>query len=174
MSVAGLRVEWELVEVMGVSVDRRCHGHHHTCTSYEVLERFLAGYWTTRIRDSYRFILTRWLEWCHANGYDPVGGADAAALESFIAELKTAGDAPSTIVGRVSAISAFCRWCVREQLVVRDPVELIRRPARPVESSTASLTRHQLTDTARRCREPWRGVVGGRDAARSTGCGAVS
>jgi tetratricopeptide (TPR) repeat protein len=71
---------------------------------------------------------------------------DAAALETFIAELKTAGYAPNTIVGRVSAISAFYRWCVREQLVVRNPVELIRRPPRPAESSTASLTRHQLTD----------------------------
>jgi integrase len=35
---------------------------------------------------------------------------------------------------------------VREQLVVRNPVELTRRPPRPTESSTASLTRHQLTD----------------------------
>jgi integrase/recombinase XerD len=35
---------------------------------------------------------------------------------------------------------------VREQLVVRNPVELIRRSARPMESATASLTRHQLTD----------------------------
>ncbi len=30
--------------------------------------------------------------------------------------------------------------------MVRNPVELIRRPSRPTESSTASLTRHQLTD----------------------------
>jgi site-specific recombinase XerD len=115
-------------------------------TSCEVLERFLASYWTTRTRANYRFILTRWLDWCHDHGYDPVGGADAAALEAFIAELKTAGYAPNTIVGRISAISAFYRWCVREQLVNRNPVELIRRPARPMESSTASLTRHQLTD----------------------------
>ncbi len=115
-------------------------------TSYEVLEQFLAGYWTTRTRDSYRFILTRWLDWCHANGLNPVGGAAAAALEAFIAELKTAGYAPNTIVGRVSAVSAFYRWCVREQLVVRHSVEMIRRPSRPAESATASLTRHQLTD----------------------------
>ena len=114
--------------------------------AHEVLERFLAGYWTRRTRDNYRFILIRWLDWCHEHGYDPVGGADAAALEAFIAELKTAGFAPNTIVGRVSAISAFYRCCVREQLVVRNPVELIRRPRRPAESSTASLTRHQLTD----------------------------
>ncbi len=115
-------------------------------TSFEVLDRFLASYWTPRTRDNYRFILTRWLDWCHEHGYDPVGGADAAALETFIAELKTAGYAPNTIIGRVSATSAFYRWCVREQLVVRNPVEMIRRPARPTESATASLTRHQLTD----------------------------
>ena len=41
--------------------------------------------------------------------------------------------------------TSFYRWCVREQLAVRNPVELIRRPARPAESSTASSTRHQLT-----------------------------
>jgi integrase len=35
---------------------------------------------------------------------------------------------------------------VCEQLVVRNPVEMFRRPSRPVESATASLTRHQLTD----------------------------
>ena len=115
-------------------------------TSGEVLERFLAGYWTPRTRANYRFILTRWLAWCHGHGLDPVGGADAAALETFIAELKTAGYAPNTIVGRISAVSAFYRWCVREELAVRNPVELIRRPTRPSESSTAGLTRHQLTD----------------------------
>jgi integrase/recombinase XerD len=115
-------------------------------TSDQVLERFLASYWTTRTRDNYRFILTRWLDWCHTHGYDPVGGADAVALETFIAELKTAGYAPNTIVGRISAVSAFYRWCVRERLTDRNPVETIRRPARPTESATASLTRHQLTD----------------------------
>lgn len=73
-------------------------------TCHEVLERFLAGYWTPRTRDNYRFILTRWLNWCHEHRLEPVGGVDATALETFIAELKTAGYAPNTIVGRVSAI----------------------------------------------------------------------
>jgi hypothetical protein len=69
-------------------------------TASKVLERFLAGYWTTRTRENYRFILTRWLDWCHDHGYNPVGGADAAALESFIAELETAGYAPTpSLVG---------------------------------------------------------------------------
>lgn len=43
-------------------------------------------------------------------------------------------------------MSAIYRWCVREQLLDRNPVEAVRRPARPSESATASLTRHQLTD----------------------------
>jgi integrase/recombinase XerD len=148
MSVVALLLEGELVEAMacpsiGDVMDTTAESR---ATSFEVLERFLASYWTTRTRANYRFILTRWLDWCHDHGYDPVGGADAAALETFIAELKTAGYAPNTIVGWISAISAFYRWCVREQLVNRNPVELIRRPSRPTESATASLTRHQLTD----------------------------
>ena len=65
----------------------------------EVLERFLASYWTTRTRDNYRFILTRWLAWCYVPGLDPIAGADASALEAFIAELKTTGYAPNTISG---------------------------------------------------------------------------
>jgi site-specific recombinase XerD len=60
-------------------------------TASKGLDRFHASYWTPRTRANYRFILTRWLDWCHTHGYDPVGSADAAALETFIAELKTAG-----------------------------------------------------------------------------------
>ena len=147
MSVVALLLEGELVEVLACpSIGDVMDTTEARVTSFEVLERFLGSYWTTRTRANYRFILTRWLDWCHDHGYDPVGGADAAALETFIAELKTAGYAPNTIVGRISAISAFYRWCVREQLVNRNPVETIRRPSRPTESATASLTRHQLTD----------------------------
>ncbi len=59
--------------------------------SSELMERFLSGHWTPRTRANYRFILARWLDWCLTHGYDPLGGADATALETFIAELKTAG-----------------------------------------------------------------------------------
>jgi hypothetical protein len=37
-------------------------------TSYEVLERFLASYWTPRTRDNDWFSLTRSLDWCHQKG----------------------------------------------------------------------------------------------------------
>jgi integrase len=52
----------------------------------------------------------------------------------------------NTIAGRVSAVSAFYRWCIREQLIDRNPIDAIRRPARPTVSTTVSLTRHELTD----------------------------
>jgi hypothetical protein len=97
MSVAGLLLEGELVEVMACpSIGDVMDTTTAACaTSYEVLERFLAGYWTPRTRANYRFILARWLDWCHAHGRNPVGGADVAALEAFIAELKTAGMRPT-------------------------------------------------------------------------------
>jgi integrase len=47
--------------------------------------------------------------------------------------------------GRLRGV-AFYRWCVRQQRFRRNPVEAIRRPRRPTESTAASLTRHELTD----------------------------
>lgn len=44
-------------------------------TAYEALERFLAGYWTTRSRDNERFLLIRWLDWCHAHDLDTTRSA---------------------------------------------------------------------------------------------------
>ena len=76
-------------------------------TSEEVLERFLASYWTLRTRANGLFIFSRWLDWCHTHGYDPVGDVDAA-LEAFIAGLKRAGYAPNTIVGGLGVLPLVC------------------------------------------------------------------
>jgi len=43
--------------------------------------------------------------------------------------------AANTITARVSAVSAFYRWCLREQLIDRNPIEATRRPSRPAEST---------------------------------------
>jgi hypothetical protein len=67
-------------------------------TASKVLDRFHAGYWTSRICAKYRFILTRWLDWRHNHRLDSVGAVDAAALETFISELKTAGCSSRTRV----------------------------------------------------------------------------
>lgn len=74
----------------------------------------------------------------------------------------------------MSAVSAFYRWCVRQQLCHRNPVDVIRRPRRPAESATASLTRHELTDwlaAGERRGGAWWGAA---MVLGLTGCAAVS
>lgn len=112
----------------------------------EVIEEFLAGYWSARTRANYAFILNGWLTWCATHDHDPTSDVDPRLLEAWIRQLQARGYAANTIAGRVSAVSAFYRWCVRQQRCRRNPVEVIRRPRRPTESTAASLTRHELTD----------------------------
>jgi site-specific recombinase XerD len=71
-------------------------------------------------------------------------------------------------------VSAFYRWCVGEELRNRNPVGAIRRPARPGESATTSLTRHRVTDwlaAAERRDSDWWAA---RCCSGSTACAAVS
>jgi integrase/recombinase XerD len=119
-----------------------------------LLQQFLTGYWSARTRANYTFVLGGWFAWCTSHHRDPMHDADPRVLERWITDMQQRPYAANTIAARVSAVSAFYRWCVREQLLDRNPVEAIRRPARPGESATASLTRHQLTDwlSAAECR----------------------
>ncbi|MEX2619071.1 MAG: tyrosine-type recombinase/integrase [Egibacteraceae bacterium] len=111
-----------------------------------LLESFLTGYWSQRTRANYRFILGGWFTWCTRHEHDVLRDTDPRVVERWITDMQQHPYAANTIAARVSAVSAFYRWCLREQLVDRNPVEAIRRPSRPGESTTSSLTRHQLTD----------------------------
>jgi hypothetical protein len=53
----------------GMSVDRRCHGHHNHYPSEfpRGAGTFPGRLLTPRTRENYRFILTRWLDWCTRN-----------------------------------------------------------------------------------------------------------
>lgn len=62
-------------------------------------------------------------------------------LERWIIDMQHRPSAANSIARRVSAVSAFYRWCVREQLLNRNSAEAIRRCAGPSRSRTASLTR---------------------------------
>ena len=62
-----LLVDGEMVKVMacpsiGDVMDTTTAATVTYATARVVLERFLAGYWTPRTRDNYRFILIRWLD----------------------------------------------------------------------------------------------------------------
>ena len=86
----------------------------------------------------------------HACGETPVPSTWRATgprvIEAWIADLRQHGYAANTIAGRITAVSAFYRWCVREERIDRNPIDVVRRPRRPNESTTVSLTRHELTD----------------------------
>jgi len=77
----------------------------------EVVEEFLAGYWSARTRDSYTFILNGWFSWCAAHDHHPSGDVDPRVLEAWIRDLQARGYTANTIVGRVSAVSAFGLRC---------------------------------------------------------------
>jgi integrase len=109
--------------------------------AHELLEPFLAGDWSQRTRKNYAFILAGYRQWCTAQRVDALRDISPGVVESWIAALRGRRYAPNTIAGRVSAVSAFYRWCVREQLIDRNPIDAIRRPARPTVSTTVSLTR---------------------------------
>jgi site-specific recombinase XerD len=79
----------------------------------ELMEPFLAGYWSQRTRTNYAFILAGYLQWCAAQRIDALRDVAPGVVESWITVLRGRGYAPNTIAGRVSAVSAFYRWCVR-------------------------------------------------------------
>lgn len=85
-------------------------------TVEQALEGFLVGYWSARTRENYAFILAGWFSWCSAHGHDPTGEVDPHTLEAWIGQMQVRGYAANTIASRVSAVSAFYRWCVRQQL----------------------------------------------------------
>jgi len=138
-----------------------------------VLELFLTGYWSQRRRTNYAFILDGWFAWCAVHHHDPLREADPRVVERWIIDLQTRRDAANTVAGRVSAVSAFYRWRVRERLIDRNrrrhpPSRRADRVhhGEPDPSSANRLARHRRT--------PRRRVVGRRHAPRSMGCGAAS
>jgi site-specific recombinase XerD len=99
-----------------------------------LLESFLTGYWSRRTRANYRFIVGGWFAWCADHEHDPLVDADPRVIEG-ITDMQQRPYAANTITARVSAVSAFYRWCLREQLIDRNPIEATRRPSRPAEST---------------------------------------
>jgi integrase/recombinase XerD len=67
----------------------------------------------------------RWLPWCTAAGLDPLGTVRAAHLLAWLAQLADAADAEPTRARRLSNVSAWYRWLLREEVVIRNPVELL-------------------------------------------------
>jgi integrase/recombinase XerD len=72
-----------------------------------------------------------WLEWCSANGVDPLGVVRPAHVLAWVANLRDFGDAESTRNRRLSTVSAWYRWLRREEVVRSNPAAALLAPEKP-------------------------------------------
>jgi site-specific recombinase XerD len=117
-----------------------------------LLQQFLTGYWSARTRANYAFIIGGWFTWCADRAHDPLRDADPRVLERWITDMQQRPYAANTIAARVSAVSAFYRWCVREQLLDRNPVVALAAPTmQAIESDCEASGRCVSAGSGRSC-----------------------
>jgi site-specific recombinase XerD len=93
----------------------------------QVAEVFLRGY-RGSTRDAYGNDLAQWFAFCRALGIRPMT-ANRTAVDAFVQHLEESERrAPATIARRLSTLSSFYRWAVREEWVTRNPATLVARP----------------------------------------------
>jgi integrase/recombinase XerD len=86
-----------------------------------------------------------WLSWCTARECAP-GQAPASAADLYMAALTASGLARATVARRVSAVSSWYRYLVREGCAAVNPFEGAERPRLdPGTSRTRGLSREQVT-----------------------------
>lgn len=92
-----------------------------------------------------------WLPWCTARSLDPLGNIRPAHLLAWVAELRDAGDAESSRNRRLSTVSAWYEWLLREDMVPANPASRLKPTEKPkaagriyATSPTAAPSRGQL------------------------------
>lgn len=130
---------------------------------------FLASYsGTTRV--GYTHDLKRWFMFCEKHKVIPLEAHRThievyvrTLEEGVIADGEDKGHKPyarSTIGRRLSTVSAFYRWCLQEELILKNPALYVRRPKIDQESTTLGLDRGELGQFLVEA-----GLSGGRDHA---------
>jgi len=94
-----------------------------------------------------------WIPWCADQGIDPLGEVRPAHLLAWIADLRADGDAESSRNRRLSTVSAWYKYLVREGTVPANPVERIEsgekpNPAKKIYSTSpiAAPSQQQMLD----------------------------
>ena len=64
-------------------------------------------------------------------GVTTAAEVDLLALRRYLASLRDAGLAPTTVARRISAVRSFFRWMGRERRIAGNPAEGLRAPRRP-------------------------------------------
>lgn len=119
---------------------------------------FLAGYSGTT-RAGYTIDLRNYWAWCETARLH-VFEARRPHIELYVRHLEDQGYARSTIGRRLSTVCSFYKWCVDEELLVRNPAGNVRRPKISQDSTTLGLDRQELGQFLVEA-----GLAGGRDHA---------
>lgn len=91
------------------------------------LASFLHRY-SGNTRGKYAIDLKVFFEWCYANGLKPLA-AQRVHLEVFKTYLETVrGNKPSTVAGRLSAITSFYALAVADDRIVKNPGAYLKKP----------------------------------------------
>src|SRR6476619_4997630 len=98
----------------------------------QALQHSVAAAWletqsSPNTRAAYRTDLETFGRWCADHGSIPIR-ADAAALAAFQAARQAAGDSPSTLRRRWSALSSFYDFAVDHDVTEANPAVGVSRP----------------------------------------------
>jgi site-specific recombinase XerD len=119
---------------------------------------FLAGYSGTT-RAGYTIDLRNYWTWAEQHQLH-VFEARRPHIELYVRSLEDHGYARSTIGRRLSTVASFYKWCLDEELLVRNPAANVRRPKISQDSTTLGLDRQELGQFLVQA-----GLAGGRDHA---------
>lgn len=113
---------------------------------HQLMSQWLVGYGSANTRLAYRGDVEAWFAYCARSGLDPLGAElRRPHVDGWMRAMEVAREAPSTRRRRLNATSAFYRWLVNEEHVLRNPAAPVRRPAVDRDlTRTAGLTEIQL------------------------------
>lgn len=109
---------------------------------------FLARYPNASTRRGYEISLQQWFRWCAEHGISPLD-VRRPEIELFARELELTGRKRSTVGAKLNALAGFYRFALIDELITKNPMEHVSRPAIPRTSPTQGLTRTEFADVLR-------------------------
>ena len=113
-------------------------------TLTKLVAGWLLGYSNAHTRAAYRRDVGDFATW--AGGHDvELLSATRAVIDAYARTLETAGARPATVARRLATLASFYRYALDEAVIDRNPLDRVRRPKPPRDSTTLGLDRDQAT-----------------------------
>jgi site-specific recombinase XerD len=136
-------------EILGIRMDgvKRHPGELDEALQHRLVEAWVSCQRTPNTRAAYRNELKTFAAWCASRG-SIILHADLETMVAFAAAREAAGDSPSTLRRRWSALSSFFEFAVDHDAAPTNPLVGVRRPAAASgnPSSTVQLSARQIAE----------------------------